>query len=334
MKLRTGLLAAVVGVVALAAQAAPDDPHYPMQWGLERVRASEAWSVSKGEGIVVAIVDSGIDLSHPDLSGAIARDAQGKVLGRDFVDDDDDPTDEHGHGTMVAGIAGARTANGIGVASVAPLIRLMPVRVLDGEAAGTSGDVDAGIRWAVDNGAHVVNLSLEIAREDAAGAGVAIVGSQAPDEAVRHAWRRGVVVVAAAGNDSSAFTDFDDSTPVLLVGASNREDGRASFSDTGRADAVVAPGVEIVSTWCDPCGGRAEHTYGQSEGTSYAAPHVAGAVALLLASGLGPDEAVERLRESAVDIGPAGPDGDTGRGRIDVAAALGIASESPSRTPS
>lgn len=320
-----GLLVAVLGVTRVASargQAPPDDPFWPQQWGLEKINALRGWQVSRGEDVVVAVVDSGVDLDHPDLAGAFVRGPDGRVTGQDFVDSDDDPTDEHGHGTMVAGIVAARTGNGQGVAAVAPHARLLPVRVLDEHAAGSSADVDAGIRWAVDHGADVINLSLEVARERST-APVPLLEPHAPAAAVRYAWTRGAVVVAAAGNDSSRFTDYPDDTPALVVGATDRQDDRALFTDTGRRDAVFAPGIGIVSTWCDPCGVQASHTVGQSDGTSYAAAHVAGAVALLRAHGLGPETTVRRIRQTAVDLGPSGPDSQFGYGRIDVAAALG-----------
>jgi subtilisin family serine protease len=301
-----------------AEAAHPDDPHFPQQWGLRAINAPEAWSISAGEGIVVAVIDSGVTLDHPDLEGAWLRSSDGRVIGRDLVDGEGDPIDEHGHGTMVAGIIGARTGNGAGVASVAPRSRLMPIRVLDADAAGRSRDVDAAIRWAVRNGADVINLSLEVAREEEPGSDE----PWAPVDAVRFAWDSGVVVVAAAGNDANDLTDFPEDSPVVLVGATDEEDERAPFSESGRVDALMAPGVEIVSTWCRPCGEGAQHSIGLSDGTSYAAAHVSGAIALLLAAGVDPDDAVRHLRETAVDLGPPGPDPTYGHGRIDVSAAL------------
>ncbi|HEX2029060.1 MAG TPA: S8 family serine peptidase [Nitriliruptorales bacterium] len=323
MKVHVAALAAFLCLFTLAsAQAQPNDPYYPQQWGLQRIGAPEAWNVTRGEGIVVAVIDSGVDLTHPDLMESFARRPDGRVLGHDFVDDDDDPFDVHGHGTMVAGTIAARTSNGSGVASVAPQARIMPVRVLDGEAGGTSDDVDAAVRWAVDHGAHVINLSLEVAREPGSSTMPLVAGIDAPDAAVRYAWERGVAVVAAAGNDSDESNDYSADSPVLLVGATDRQDQPATFSDSGRPDAIMAPGVDIVSTWCDPCGPAPRHTIGQSEGTSYAAPHVAGTLALLRATGLTAQQAVQRVRDTAVDLDPPGPDARTGHGRLDTAAAL------------
>ena len=308
---------------ASAAGAPPDDPYLPQQWAVQRVRAVEAWEATRGSGVVIAIVDSGVDLVHPDLEDRLLRDDRGRVVGHDFVDDDAEPLDEHGHGTMVAGIAAATAANGAGIVGVAPRARIMPVRVLDEQAAGTAADVAAGIDWAVDHGADVINLSLESAVAEDGTAG------EAPAAAVAAAWRAGVVVVAAAGNDGSGFDDYPRRSPVLLVGATDRDDRRAGFSDDTRSDAVVAPGVEIVSTWRCLAGANrecphGEHSYGQSSGTSYAAPHVAGVVALLRADGLDPVAALRRVRASARDGGARGRDAATGYGLIDAAVAVDV----------
>lgn len=320
------LLVTGSGVAAAAA-----DPYRSSQWGLERIGAPAAWASARGQGQVIAVVDSGVDLDHPDLAERLLRDADGRVVGRDYVDGDGVPQDANGHGTMVAGIAAAATDNGEGISGVAPRARIMPVRVLDDRGRGSAADVDAAIRWAVDNGATVVNLSLESVSPLPGG-----LLTQAPVAAVRYAWEQGVVVVAAAGNSGAAFTDYPDSSPVLLVGATDRDDRRAGFSDSGRRDAVLAPGVGIVSTWCDPSpeGCHPDHRYGEADGTSFASPAVAGAVAILRSSGLSAEAAVQRLRDTSVDIGPPGPDADNGHGRIDVAAAVGTVTGSSATSPS
>jgi subtilisin family serine protease len=328
------VVAALLGLALVAAgAAATTDPYRSSQWGLERIAAPAAWATARGEGQVVAIVDSGVDLEHPDLVDRLLRDADGRVVGRDYVDDDDVPEDRNGHGTMVAGIAAAAADNDEGIAGVAPAARILPVRVLDAQGRGSAADVDEAIRWAVDHGATVVNLSLESVTPLPG----SLIGA-APADAVRYAWDRGVAVVAAAGNSGSPFTDYPESSPVLLVGASDRDDERTGFSDRGRRDAVLAPGVGIVSTWCDPApeGCHPDHRYGEADGTSFAAPSAAGALAILRAAGLDADEAVGRLRRTAVDLGEPGPDRATGWGRIDVAAAVGTvtgSAVSPPATP-
>jgi subtilisin family serine protease len=331
-------VATVLGValLLLAGPAwAETDPYRPQQWALDRIGAPAAWEVARGAGQVVAVIDSGVDLEHPDLADQLFRDASGAVVGRDFVDGDDDPRDLNGHGTMVAGVVAAATDNGFGVAGVAPDARIMPIRVLDEKGEGFGDDVDKAIRWAVDHGATVVNLSLESDEVALTGVGGRLA---APAAAVRYAWDRGVVVVAAAGNSGSDFTDYPASSPIVLVGATDRADRRTDFSDAGRDDLLMAPGVDIVSTWCrpreSPVCDLQTHNFGVAEGTSFAAPHVAGALAVLRSTGLGPAEAVARLRETARDLGPAGRDPETGYGLIDLAAAVGTASPStPPMTP-
>jgi subtilisin family serine protease len=310
----------VLGLVATPAGAADAQPR-EQQWGLHQVRAPEAWQQSRGQGVVVAVVDTGVDHTHPDLAPRLLRDGRGRVVGRDVVDGGR-AQDGNGHGTHVAGIVAAAADAGVrgdGIVGVAHRARIMPVRVLDDEGRGSMADLDAGIRWAVDNGADVINLSLESA--------VPLPGelvTTGPDDAVRYAWERGVVVVAAAGNSGAPFTDYRSSTPVLLVGATDRDDRRARFSDAGRSDMVFAPGVDIISSTCDPCGQRARHGYGRMSGTSFASPHAAGAAALLLAHGADHEQAVERLRATAVDLEGGGIGVSTGHGRIDAAAALDV----------
>jgi subtilisin family serine protease len=326
-RLRAAALVALLALLTVGAAQSDGDPYRSQQWGLDRVRAPEVWTRTLGRDIVVAIVDTGVDLTHPDLTDRLLRDASGAVIGRDFVDDDDDPQDENGHGTMVAGIVAASVDNGEGIAGAAPAVRIMPVRVLDADGGGRSGDLDDGIRWAVDNGAHVVNLSLE----SVIAAGVGLPGS-APTAAVDYAWQRGVVVVAAAGNSDTPYTDYPPTSPAVLVGATDRDDEKAGFSDAGRTDALMAPGVEIVSTWCRPIGEGAcdpELRYGVADGTSFAAPFVSAGVALLRELGYDHREAVDRLRATARDLGAEGPDLRTGVGLVDIAAAVGAETVSP-----
>ncbi len=320
-----------LGVTAVAASG-HGDPLRAEQWGLDLVGIDEAWPRSRGDGAVVAVIDTGVAFDHPDLADRFVRDRQGRVLGLDLVDGGD-PQDTHGHGTLVAGIVAATADNGEGIAGVAPRARLLPIRILDGRGAGTGGDVDRAIRWAVDRGADVINLSLEAAAPpDGERSGPAV-----PTAAVRYATERGVVVVVAAGNSAGSAAAYPADTPALLVGAVDRDDRPAAFSDVGRVDAVLAPGVDVVSTWCrrTPSGcDVAAAPYGVAEGTSFAAPHVSGVAALLAARGLSAEEIVDRIRDTAVDLGPPGPDEAHGVGRLDAAAAVGGLGDAGSRSAS
>lgn len=329
---RAALALAAVLVAVPAAALAAADPYVgngqDRQWHLERVRAPEAWSTTRGGGGIVAIIDTGVRLTHEDLADRILRNGNGQVVGRDFVENDDEPNDEQGHGTLVAGLVAATEGNGLGGAGVGPRLRIMPIRVLDEDGSGNGDDVSAAIRWAADRGADVINLSLECS---GAGLGGLLDGLScsalggAPEEAVAYAASRGAVVVAAAGNDGSSFTDYGSNSPVLLVGATDRDDTISSFSDRGRSDVLMAPGEDIVSTWCrtspeTPC--NRNDTYGKADGTSFAAPQVAAAVAMLMAEGLSGPQAVARVRATARDLGSAGPDSTYGHGLLDVAAAV------------
>lgn len=339
MTKRGGAVRAAAVVLALAvllvAAAATSDPHRQYQWALDRIGAEPAWTVARGDGQIVAVIDSGVDLAHPDLADRLFR-RNGVVVGKDYIDGDDAPQDELGHGTMVSGVIAAATDNGIGIAAVAPGALIMPIRVLDADGKGDLADVEDAIDWAVEHGATVVNLSLETVIRD--GNGGTLTGVGAPVRAVQDAWNRGVPVVAAAGNSGNPFTDYPPTSPVVLVGATDKDDQRAEFSDTGRNDMLMAPGVDIRSTWCrpdreTPCDGQT-HNYGIAEGTSFAAPHVAAAIAILRSSGLNHQQAVQRLRETAKDLGPQGRDLETGYGRIDLIAATGASTGTPSPTPS
>ena len=309
------------GLAAAAAEDGPlADPYRPQQWHLDRLGLDGTRDVPTGEGVVVAIVDSGVDLDHPDLDAAILRDAAGNVVGRDWIDGDDVPADEFGHGTMVAGVVAAAAGNGVGGVGVAPNARIMPLRVLDQRGEGPTSIIAAAIHFAVDNGADVINLSLEAATP------VGVDRVPAVIEAIERAVAADVVVVASAGNRGEPLSDFDPELGVVVVGATDRDDARAGFSDGGRVDLLMAPGVDIVSTWCRPAGSSTcdglTHNQGIADGTSFAAPQVAGLVALLRTTGLTGAESVARLRATTIDIGEPGPDPETGLGLVTATAAL------------
>jgi subtilisin family serine protease len=257
-------------------------------WNLNMIGAPESWAVGfEGAGVIVAVVDSGVDLSHTDLQANLwvnAKEVAGNgkdddgngfiddVQGWDFVDRDNSPTDANGHGTHVAGTIGA-VKNGAGATGVAYASTIMPIRVLDSTGSGWTTDVAAGIRYAVDNGARVVNLSI--------GGGY----DSSIESAIQYAWSKNVFVAAAAGNDSASLPTYPARHSATLanlisVGAHNSSSSRPSWSNlvgTSGAVQVDAPGVSVYST---TRGGG----YGTKSGTSMATPHVAGLAALTLSA--------------------------------------------------
>jgi len=301
-----------VGVVLLAAlvvaAAPPNDPLASRQYHLATVRAFEAWDGGRGRGVVVAVLDTGVELDHPDLAGHL-------VPGIDLVDPGTPPDDENGHGTLVAGIVAAATDNGQGVAAVAPEATVMPVRVLDAQGSGESGRVVEGIRHAVENGAGVINLSLAEAVPPGVSNGLDVLFTSEIEDAIREADRRGVMVVVAAGNDGERRTTYPEDLPALVVGATTRDDKVTAYSNRD-ARTLFAPGDDILSTW-----NQAE-PYGEADGTSFSTPIVAAGAALLRARGLDNAAIARRLMETAKPVGE-------GRGRIDLAAAVGVGSPPP-----
>jgi serine protease len=325
---------------AAAAQGAPDDPGFPLQWGLAAIGAPAGWSASAGTGVTIAVVDSGVDAGHEDLAGKVTEvtcigsrgDAGACRPGG---------TDDAGHGTHVAGIAAATADNHRGIAGVAPGAAILSVKVLTAacagcEAAGAAEDVAAGIRYAADHRARVINLSLGSASE-------ALLGRDFV-AAVRYAWDAGSVPVVAAGNQFVLGSEFADA-PAIVVSALDREGAKAAYSNgVGEATwALAAPGGDsgdtstscasggeplgILSTYWDPS--RGANQYACLAGTSMAAPHVAGAVAILLGAGLSPQRAVDRLLATADDLGSPGRDDTFGAGRVDLAKAVAGLSPRP-----
>lgn len=261
----------------------PGDPYYSLQHGPKQIGAEQAWEKTRGDRrIIIAVLDTGIDSSHPDLAD--------KVLpGKDFVDPAGTGEDGNGHGTHVAGIAAAEADNGIGIAGVAPGVSLLPVRVLDAAGNGTLRRIAAGIRYAADQGAHVINLSL---------GGPA--RSSALRAAIRYAVAKGAVVVAAAGNTGSSDPVYPGAyDEVIAVGSVDPQDLPSAFSAYGPWVELAAPGERIASTYA---GGR--YTY--FSGTSMAAPHVAGTAALLASLGLTGEQIRARLLETADRTGDGG----------------------------
>jgi subtilisin family serine protease len=335
---RRGLVFVLVCLVLTAGTAyaaAPNDPGWSQQWHLRTIHADRAWTRSKGAGIVVAVVDTGVDLSHPDLHGRL-------VGGIDLVDPGTSPDDEDGHGTFMAGLIAADTGNVEGVASVAPLAKIMPVRALDERGIGEPSVVAKGIRYAADHGAKVINLSL--AQEPIEGGSSAqgnLFADKSIGDAIEYAAGKGAVVVAAAGNNFDLggvpATSYDATVDgVIVVGASTKRDRRAAYSNYGSGLDVLAPGggsstayskescqanSPIVSTWWNKSTGSA--AYGAGCGTSMAVAHVSGIAALLRARGFSNGSTVARIKNTAVDLYSPGRDNQSGYGRVDSAAAVG-----------
>ncbi len=285
----------------------PNDPEVGAQAHLETVRALQAWEVADTRAsVVVAVLDTGVDRDHPDL-------APNLVAGYDAVHEDADPADDNGHGTQVAGVVGAATGNGSGVAGVAWNAKIMPVKVLDAAGRGTDADIAQGIVWATDHGARIINLSL-------GGPGA----SDLIDNAVDYALQREVVLVAAAGNASSQALFYPAGAPgVLGVTATDSAGQFASFSNHGPWYLLAAPGIAIRTTAMAAGPGAA---YTSATGTSFSSPIVAGVAALLSERhpGWGWFEVADELVRTARDAGPAGVDDAYGFGIVDAAAALGV----------
>ena len=281
------------------------DPLEADQWGLAALRATDIWAAGDATGQVIAVVDTGVDATHPDLAGVVRA-------GTDFVAPGDGRIDPQGHGTHVAGIAAAVAGNGLGGAGLAKGAQVLPVRVMGADGSGTDSDAAKGIVWAADNGATVVNLSLGGPDR-----------SSVMDAAVKYVLGKGIPIIASSGN--AGFEGDPVMWPaanagVIAVGAVDIAGAKPGWSSTGSHLAVVAPGARILSTV--PGGGYASYS-----GTSMAAPFVTAAAALLRRSDatLKAGGVRDRLISTAADLGPVGFDSGYGYGRIDVARALGLA---------
>jgi thermitase len=271
------------------------------QWNLPVIGTEQGWNVTRGnEEVQIAIVDTGVDLDHPDLRNRL-------VKGYNVIDEKSEPDDDNGHGTHVAGIIASETNNNEGVAGMTWFSKIMPVKAMGAKGYGTTFDIAKGIVWAVDQGADVINLSLGNYQP-----------SKVLEEAVRYAYENNVVMVSAAGNDASNQPTYPSAYPeVLSVAAVDYNGNRASFSNYGDYIDIAAPGVYIPSTYYNK-------QYAALSGTSMAAPHVAGLAALIKSAN--PDikntQVINIIKKSAIDLGEKGKDIDYGDGLIDVNSAL------------
>jgi thermitase len=324
----------------------PDDPYWPQQWALDKIRVVDAWDITFTSGVIVALLDSGADVQHPDLQGALWTNA-GEIASNGLDDDGNGKPDdvhgwhffqqwngstyqayenrlvddENGHGTHVTGIVAAVANNGIGIAGVSRGARAMIVRVLDERGEGWYSDVAAGIAYAVDNGARIINLSLGGSEP-----------SQVLQDAIDYAHQHNALVIASSGNDGGAVLYPAAGAHVLAVAATDAEDHRCSFSNFGPSVDIAAPGDSIISTWPWLDG------YYRKRGTSMASPHVAGAAALLWTwrPDYSNEQIEQRLKDTADDVNAAtypGPDSYIGWGRLNVYRALSDLAPGPTATP-
>ncbi len=323
----------------------PNDPYLQEQWALSKIAAFSAWDVQRGAPhVAVAIIDTGIDYDHNDLAGNIWLNSREDVNGNgtadsadlngidddgngfiddirgwdftdapnypdggDFLDRDNDPMDESGHGTAVAGIIAATANNGIGIAGLAHPCRLMPLRAFTSGGNGEEDDVASAILYAIHHGARVINMSW----------GDVFV-SRIIDDIIRYAESKGVIMVASAGNSATEQIHYPSGfAGVISIGATDDKDNLAGFSNYGATIDLVAPGVNIFTTAMD-------NRYTTVNGTSFSAPYVSAAAALLLSQDSSLSAQVVRgiLTRSTDDLGSRGWDSFFGAGRLNVATAL------------
>jgi subtilisin family serine protease len=320
-----------------------DDEMFFKQWGLANggengglagadISAMRAWAVTKGsDQVVVAVIDSGVDYTHPDLVRNIWSrpeiikayqdedlGAVDDVHGLNVVEDNGDPMDDNGHGTHCAGIIGAEGGNGIGIAGVNWNVKIMPLRFMDGDGAGTTKDAIEAINYVIDRKRAGVNVRIISASWGSN------TNSRALEDVIRRAYDEGILFVAAAGNAGSD----NEQTPhypssynlgnIVSVAATNRNDELAAFSSYGaKSVQIAAPGEEILSTWL-------EHGFTEKKGTSMATPFVAGVAALILSQNpkMSVDELRARLLKSVDSLASLNGKVSTG-GRVNAAKAVG-----------
>jgi type VII secretion-associated serine protease mycosin len=297
-----------------------NDPMTAGQYSLDQMRVRDAWSLEKGGSGVVAVLDTGVQANHPDLSGRV-------LAGHDFVNDDTNAADDNGHGTWVAGIIAAKPNDGYGIAGISWSDKILPVKIMTREGSGSTSDLIAGIRWAADHGATVINMSVG-----------GFPYTQGVQDAINYAWSKGIVLVGAAGNNNRDEKFYPASMAnVISVSATQVNDEFSHWSSYGDAVDVSAPGSSVQTTNCTVCTYADHNTWGSHtyiSGTSFATPNVAGVVALIRARNptWTPQQVVDRLFATVDDRGYAGRDKRYGRGRVNAYRGLG-ASVAPAARP-
>lgn len=298
----------------------PNDPKFHLQWHLDQIHMKGAWKRAQGEGVIVAVIDTGV-AKVPDLA------ATELVGGYNFVGNSDDATDDHGHGTHVAGTIAQSTNNGVGVAGVAFKAKIMPIKVLSARGSGSVSGIAEGIRFAADHGAKVINMSLG-----------GPIASSVLSKAIDYAHQKGVVVVCAAGNDGRGKVSYPAAYPHSIAVASTQFDETTTFySNWGKEIDIAAPGGNtrvdqngdgfpdgVLQNTVVP-GDTKRNDYLWFMGTSMASPHVAGVAALVVGTGVTDPDAVEKiLKETAREPKSGRKDNQNryGAGIIDAQAAV------------
>lgn len=277
----------------------PSDSHYSKQWALPKMQVADSWMKGRGSpSVIIAVLDTGFDYTHPDKPTNL-------VSGYDFVNDDADPRDDHGHGTFIAGVISANTDNGLGISGICSGCSIMPVKVMDSKGVGTYANVARGIMWAADNRAKIINLSLG-----------GYAPSQALQEAVTYAQQKGVLIIAAGGNQGTSALLYPAAySSVLGVSATDQNDQHWSKSNTGSYIDLSAPGVDVYGL---SLGGG----YQSQTGSSVAAANASGVAALLWSQSPGGANSItQTLHNYAIDLGPEGRDTVFGYGRVKAAEA-------------
>jgi subtilisin family serine protease len=316
----------------------PNDPFFNTQWHHQNtgqsggtvgkdIKSVEAFDITQGSSsVVIAVIDSGVDLTHPDLINNLHRNSSNQVIGYDFANDDTNPTDDNGHGTHVTGTVAAQGNNNIGLSGVCPSCKIMPIKFMDSSGNGTTANGISSINFAVANGANIINLSWGSSGY-----------SSSLQTAINNAYAAGITVVAASGNEN--ITDYQfpaDMNHVISVAATDRSDVRAFFSNYNERITVSAPGVEILSTFppgvnkSSLCGDSTvapnNDGYGYCTGTSMAAPIVAGLAGLVKSQfpTFTPDQVAAKIITSSDNIEAQNPNyiGLLGSGRVNSFRAL------------
>lgn len=289
--------------INLPADITPSDPWYPNEWHLTKIAAPAAWNSTTGsQSIVIAILDTGVDSSHPDLQNQV-------VPGWNVYNNNSDTSDVGSHGTGVAGTAGASSNNGIGIASACWACKIMPIRVSDINGYASDSSIANGLTWAADHGARVANVSYSVSSSSTVTTGA------------KYFQGKGGIVTVSAGNNGS-FISSQDNPYILTVTASNVYDQLYAWSNTGNNLDLSAPG-QVYTTIPGA-------SYTNAAGTSFSAPIVAGVAALVMSANptLSPAQVQDVLKKSADDLGSPGWDSSYGWGRVNASRAISLATGS------